>query len=111
MEKVSRRRLRSASVQLGALTALAVTLSGCNQVGDDDCDSRSSTPRPRSLALAAYAPAVAGTGSAGATTAGATTAGVTTTGASTTTGGGPTGAADVLPEQGGFGTHLASCGG
>ncbi|MEQ4300924.1 hypothetical protein ABNF97_05935 [Plantactinospora sp. B6F1] len=91
MEKLSRRRLRSASVQLGALTALAVTLSGCNQVGDDDdCDSRRSTPRPRSLALAAYAPATVPDGP---------------------TAGSSTGGADVLPERGGFGTHLASCGG
>ncbi|MDG4791616.1 hypothetical protein O7626_37945 [Micromonospora sp. WMMD1102] len=97
MEKVSRRRLRSASVQLGALTALAVTLSGCNQVGDDDdCDSRPSTPRPRSLALAEYAPA----------------AHVPAAYASAESGGRPAGgAAEVLPERGGFGTHLASCGG
>ncbi|MDW5328698.1 hypothetical protein [Plantactinospora sp. KLBMP9567] len=93
VEKVSRRRLRSASVQLGALTALAVTLSGCNQVGDDDdCDSRPSTPRPRSLALAAYAPATVPAATTAGSTAGST-------------------APDVLPERGGFGTHLASCGG
>ncbi|MFY1689654.1 hypothetical protein [Plantactinospora sp. WMMB782] len=80
-------------MQLGALTALAVTLSGCNQVADDDdCDSRPSTPRPRSLALAAYAPAVAS--------------------APAESGGRPAGGATgVLPERGGFGTHLASCGG
>ncbi|WP_203857942.1 hypothetical protein [Plantactinospora mayteni] len=82
-------------MQLGALTALAVTLSGCNQVGDDDdCDSRKSTPRPRSLALAAYAPATVPATVAVGTTAGSTTS-----------------VADVLPERGGFGTHLASCGG
>nr|WP_128138678.1 hypothetical protein [Micromonospora provocatoris] len=33
-----RRRLRSASVQLGALTALALALSGCNNGYDDDDD-------------------------------------------------------------------------
>lgn len=79
-------------MHLGALTALAVTLSGCDHVDDDDdCDSRLQTPRPRSLALAVYAPATVGTGA--------------------TTGGTGSGAAEVLPERGGFGTHLAACGG
>nr|WP_174531325.1 hypothetical protein [Micromonospora maritima] len=33
-----RRRLRSATVQLGALTALALALTGCNNGYDDDDD-------------------------------------------------------------------------
>ncbi|MEO3742696.1 hypothetical protein [Plantactinospora sp. B5E13] len=87
METVSRRRLRSTSVQLGALTALALTLTACNQVGDDDDDCDRST-RPRSLSSANPVPTVqARLGRPGTE---------------------PTAA---VPDQGGFGTHLASCGG
>ena len=79
-------------MHLGALTALALTLTGCNQVGDDDdCDSRSNNPKNRSLATATPAPlgvAEARVGGGG--------------------GGEPVAA---VPTQSGFGTHLASCGG
>ncbi|MET8084997.1 hypothetical protein [Micromonospora sp. NPDC005237] len=84
-----RRRLRSASVQLGALTALALALSGCNMTSDDDDDDCALGPvgGGDTVALAMRVPApVAGR-----------TAGEPTTAA--------------LPERGGFGTHLASCGG
>jgi hypothetical protein len=75
-------------VHLGALTALALTLTGCNQVGDDDdCDSRSST-RTGSLATAAPVPTVRARFNQ--------------------PGPEPTAA---VPSRGGFGTHLASCGG
>ncbi|WP_405429349.1 hypothetical protein [Micromonospora sp. NBC_00617] len=84
-----RRRLRSASVQLGALTALALALSGCNMTSDDDDDDCALGPvgggDTVALAMRAWTP-VAGR-----------------------TVGEPTTAA--LPERGGFGTHLASCGG
>ncbi|MEE6259400.1 hypothetical protein [Plantactinospora sonchi] len=87
METVSRRRLRSASVQLGALTALALTLTACNQVGDDDDDCDRKT-RPRSLSSATPLATVE--------------ARFERPGAEPTS---------VVPSQGGFGTHLASCGG
>ncbi|MFC6015181.1 hypothetical protein ACFP2T_03100 [Plantactinospora solaniradicis] len=91
MEKLSRRRLRSASVHLGALTALALTLTGCNQVGDDDdCDSRSTKPKNRSLATANPAPV------------GVVEARI---------GGGGVEPVAAVPTESGFGTHLASCGG
>ncbi|MBF9130506.1 hypothetical protein I0C86_16280 [Plantactinospora sp. S1510] len=80
-------------MHLGALTALALTLTGCNQVGDDDdCDSRSTKPKNRSLASAD--PASAGVVEA-------------------RVGGGGGGVEPVaaVPTQSGFGTHLASCGG
>ncbi|MEU7843305.1 hypothetical protein AB0B39_20385 [Micromonospora sp. NPDC049114] len=84
-----RRRLRSASVQLGALTALALALSGCNMTSDDDDDDCALGPvgggDTVALAMRVTAPAAG------------RTAGEPTTAA--------------LPERGGFGTHLASCGG
>jgi hypothetical protein len=85
-----RRRLRSASVQLGALTALALALSGCNMTSDDDDDDDCALGPVGgggtvALALRVSDPA------AGRTVPEPTTA--------------------ALPERGGFGTHLASCGG
>ncbi|AXO36937.1 hypothetical protein ACGFLT_25695 [Micromonospora chalcea] len=85
-----RRRLRSASVQLGALTALALALSGCNNGYDDDDDDCALGPAGGggdtvAVALRVPAPATAARGDAAPTVA--------------------------LPERGGFGTHLASCGG
>ncbi|MFY1634405.1 hypothetical protein ACN27F_14195 [Solwaraspora sp. WMMB335] len=94
VDKTSPRRLRSTSVQLGTLTALALTLSGCNLVTDDDCDDdwsmRSGTSAGGGTAAVALAvPAVAaGTGGEAALAAPA-----------------------AVPDRGGFGTHLASCGG
>ncbi|MFG3556397.1 hypothetical protein ACGGAQ_18640 [Micromonospora sp. NPDC047557] len=84
-----RRRLRSASVQLGALTALALALSGCNMTSDDDDDDCALGPvgGGDTVALAMRVPApVVGRAAGEPTTA-------------------------ALPERGGFGTHLASCGG
>lgn len=85
-----RRRLRSASVQLGALTALALALSGCNMTSDDDDDDDCAlgpTGGGDTVALAMrVAEPAAGRAAPEPTTAAA-------------------------PERGGFGTHLASCGG
>lgn len=92
VETVSRRRLRSTSVQLGALTALALTLTACNQVGDDDDDCDRSN-RPRSLNSANPLPTV----QARLERPGTERPGTVPTAA--------------VPDQGGFGTHLASCGG
>ncbi|MEV6816281.1 hypothetical protein [Micromonospora sp. NPDC051296] len=91
MEQRPRRRLRSASVQLGALTALALALSGCNMTSDDDDDcALGPTGGGDTVALAMRVPAsVADPAGRGAPE--------------------PVGAA--VPERGGFGTHLASCGG
>ncbi|MGN9802130.1 hypothetical protein [Micromonospora sp. L32] len=91
MDGHPRRRLRSASVQLGALTALALALSGCNMTSDDDDDDCALGPTGGgdTIALAMRVPAVT-TGTAGAE---------------------PRPVAAALPERGGFGTHLASCGG
>ncbi|WP_405100979.1 hypothetical protein [Micromonospora sp. NBC_01412] len=90
MEERPRRRLRSATVQLGALTALALTLSGCNMSSDDDDDDCALGPvgGGTTVALAMNVPAAA---------------------TATRTDPGPVTAA--VPERGGFGTHLASCGG
>lgn len=90
MERRPRRRLRSATVQLGALTALALALSGCNTGYDDDDDDCALGPAGGggdtvALALRLPAPAAARDTAE------------------------PLAAA--LPERGGFGTHLASCGG
>lgn len=85
-----RRRLRSASVQLGALTALALALSGCNMTSDDDDDDDCAlgpVGGGETVALAMRVPAPA----AGRAAPEPTTA--------------------ALPDRGGFGTHLASCGG
>jgi hypothetical protein len=92
VEKLSPRRLRSASVQLGALTALALTLTGCNQVGDDDdCDGRpNNPPRNRSFATAEPEPFRTVDARFGDT---------------------DRQPHSVVPTEGGFGTHLASCGG
>ncbi|MFJ8580415.1 hypothetical protein [Micromonospora sp. NPDC093277] len=87
MERRPRRRLRSATVHLGALTALALTLSGCNN-DDDDCalgPPAGGGGDTVALALRVPGPAVARDT--------------------------PAPAATALPDRGGFGTHLASCGG
>ncbi|WP_328822267.1 hypothetical protein [Micromonospora rubida] len=89
MEERPRRRLRSATVQLGALTALALTLSGCNMSSDDDDDC-------------ALGPAGGGTTVALAMNVPATATATRTEPGSVTA---------AVPERGGFGTHLASCGG
>ncbi|MGN9810698.1 hypothetical protein ACTMSW_15200 [Micromonospora sp. BQ11] len=86
----SHRRLRSASVQLGALTALALALSGCNMSSDDDDDDCALGPvgGGDTVALALREPPVA------------VAAGVDDRSADA-----------ALPDRGGFGTHLAACGG
>ncbi|WFE26492.1 hypothetical protein O7623_24705 [Solwaraspora sp. WMMD791] len=96
MDKISPRRLRSTSVQLGALTALALSLSGCNMVSDDDCDD------DRSMG-------VGGGGTAVVALAGGTLATGAAADPADRTGSGTSTAA--VPDRGGFGTHLASCGG
>ncbi|MEU3453953.1 hypothetical protein ABZ671_10155 [Micromonospora sp. NPDC006766] len=90
MEPRPRRRLRSATVHLGALTALALTLSGCNN-DDDDCGRR---------------PAGGGGGGGGDKVAQALRVSGPPVAPDT-----PTPVAATLPDRGGFGTHLASCGG
>ncbi|MEH0969577.1 hypothetical protein V6U77_00350 [Micromonospora sp. CPCC 205546] len=89
MEQRPRRRLRSASVQLGALTVLALTLSGCNMTSDDDDDDCALGPvgGGDTVALALRTPVV--------------TSGRTA----------PEPTAAAVPDRGGFGTHLAACGG
>ncbi|WP_245718614.1 hypothetical protein [Micromonospora rhizosphaerae] len=89
MERRPRRRLRSATVQLGALTALALALSGCNMTDDDDddCALGPAGGGGDSVALALRVPAPAADRAA------------------------PEPVAAAVPERGGFGTHLASCGG
>ncbi|MDG4768171.1 hypothetical protein O7632_29390 [Solwaraspora sp. WMMD406] len=94
MDRISPRRLRSASVQLGALTALALTLSGCNMVSDDDCDD------DRSM----------GAGGAGGTVVAMAVSGPAVS-TRTGTDQGERHVPAMLPDRGGFGTHLASCGG
>ncbi|MEU8064790.1 MULTISPECIES: hypothetical protein [Micromonospora] len=91
VERHPRRRLRSASVQLGALTALALALSGCNLTSDDDDDDCALGPvgGGDTVALAMQVPTV----------------GIDPRAAA------PDPVAGALPERGGFGTHLASCGG
>ncbi|WP_343444889.1 hypothetical protein [Micromonospora schwarzwaldensis] len=90
MERHPRRRLRSATVQLGALTALALALSGCNNGYDDDDDDCALGPAGGggdTVAVALRVPApVATRGDTAPSTA-------------------------ALPDRGGFGTFLASCGG
>ncbi|MEV1143800.1 hypothetical protein [Micromonospora sp. NPDC049799] len=85
------RRLRSASVQLGALTALALALSGCNMTSDDDDDDCALGPvgggGTVALALREPVPAAVGVGADDRS------------------------AEAALPDRGGFGTHLAACGG
>jgi hypothetical protein len=89
VENRSPRRLRSATVQLGALTVLALALSGCNTTSDDDDDDCALGPTGGggTVALAFRQPV--------ATTANAA----------------PEPASAAVPERGGFGTHLADCGG
>ncbi|WBB55238.1 hypothetical protein [Verrucosispora sp. WMMD573] len=93
VEQRPRRRLRSASVQLGAITALALALSGCNMTSDDDDDDCALGPTGggETVALALRVPAPAAETSIGRVAPE------------------PVGAA--VPDRGGFGTHLASCGG
>ncbi|WP_341717782.1 hypothetical protein QQG74_28790 [Micromonospora sp. FIMYZ51] len=93
MERHPRRRLRSASVQLGALTALALALSGCNLTSDDDDDDCALGPTGGgdTVALAMRVPAAVAEPAAGRAAPEPTSA--------------------VVPDRGGFGTHLASCGG
>ncbi|WP_308042555.1 hypothetical protein [Micromonospora sp. PLK6-60] len=88
MERHPRRRLRSATVQLGALTALALALSGCNLTDDDDdCAlGPSGGGGGDTVALALPAPAAVAARTASEPVA-------------------------AVPARGGFGTHLASCGG
>ncbi|MFV2087720.1 hypothetical protein [Micromonospora sp. LOL_021] len=95
VDKISPRRLRSTSVQLGALTALALSLSGCNLVSDDDCDDDRSMGAGSGGGTTVLAMAADGTGAVVARTAPEAPAGTTA----------------VVPDRGGFGTHLASCGG
>ncbi|MDO3703919.1 hypothetical protein Q3W71_19825 [Micromonospora sp. C28SCA-DRY-2] len=89
MDERPRRRLRSASVQLGALTALALALSGCNLTSDDDDDDCALGPTGGggTVALALRAPAATAERTA------------------------PQPVDAAVPERGGFGTHLAACGG
>ncbi|MER7461094.1 hypothetical protein [Micromonospora sp. NPDC126480] len=89
MTEHPRRRLRSASVQLGALTALTLALSGCNMTSDDDDDDCALGPvgGGDTVALALRVPET-GAGRAA-----------------------PEAAPAALPDRGGFGTHLAACGG
>ncbi|MER7416728.1 hypothetical protein ABT346_08050 [Micromonospora peucetia] len=88
MEQRPRRRLRSASVQLGALTVLALAISGCNTTSDDDDDcALGPVGGGGTVALALRAP----TATSGRTAPEPTTA--------------------AVPDRGGFGTHLAACGG
>ncbi|MFU8875564.1 hypothetical protein [Micromonospora sp. SL4-19] len=85
MDRRPRRRLRSATVQLGALTALALALSGCNLTDDDDdcaLGPAGGGGGTVTQALRVSAPAAARDAPA-----------------------------PALPARGGFGTHLASCGG
>ncbi|BCJ60038.1 hypothetical protein Jiend_34600 [Micromonospora endophytica] len=87
-----RRRLRSASVQLGAVTALALALSGCNMTSDDDDDcALGPTGGGDTVALAMRIPASVAAPATGRTA--------------------PEPVGATVPERGGFGTHLASCGG
>ncbi|SCL14320.1 hypothetical protein [Micromonospora inyonensis] len=89
VENRSPRRLRSATVQLGTLTVLALALSGCNMTSDDDDDDCALGPSGGggTVALALQKPAPV-------------------TGATA-----PEPVAGAVPERGGFGTHLADCGG
>ncbi|HWH01015.1 MAG TPA: hypothetical protein VNV66_17275 [Pilimelia sp.] len=116
-----RRRLRSATVHLGAMTVLALGLSGCNGgfADDDDDDCGRSPVRKVSSQLLTALPA-------GALPAGVLAAGVLpaaglpaaaraddpAAGAGAAGAAGATGPQAALPGRGGFGTHLAyGCGG
>jgi hypothetical protein len=90
VEQRPRRRLRSATVQLGALTALALALTACNTTSDDDDDDD-----------CALGPIGGGGTVAVALRVPEATAGRTA----------PEPATSVVPDRGGFGTHLAACGG
>ncbi|PZG24000.1 hypothetical protein C1I95_02050 [Micromonospora craterilacus] len=78
-------------MQLGALTALALALSGCNMTSDDDDDcALGPTGGGDTVALAMRIPAsVADPADRAA----------------------PEPVGTAVPERGGFGTHLAACGG
>lgn len=80
-------------MQLGALTALALALSGCNMTSDDDDDDCAMGPigGGDTVALAMRIPAPAAETAAGRVT--------------------PEPVGSAVPERGGFGSHLASCGG
>jgi hypothetical protein len=103
VDRSSRRRLRSASVQLGTVTALALVLSGCNTTSDDDDDCALGPPDGSVVVSMAF------TAPATSLMPGRTSA-ARTVGTSAPLGGDRLPGA-ALPEQGGFGTHLASCGG
>ncbi|WP_245730495.1 hypothetical protein [Micromonospora pallida] len=89
METRTPRRLRSTTVQLGALTVLALALSGCNMTSDDDDDDCALGPTGGggTVALAFQEPVATSNVAA------------------------PEPASAAVPERGGFGTHLADCGG
>ncbi|NJP31430.1 hypothetical protein HCJ94_05370 [Micromonospora sp. HSS6-12] len=76
-------------MQLGALTALALALSGCNMTSDDDDDDCAIGPvgGGGTVALALRVPEAGAARVA------------------------PEPAPAALPERGGFGSHLAACGG
>ena len=86
-----RRRLRSATVNLGAVTVLALSLTGCNGGFSDDDDDDCALGPAGTVATAT----LLGTSAAAPDAA-------------------PAGQddADALPPRGGFGTHMAyGCGG
>ncbi|QOC95134.1 hypothetical protein D0Q02_02945 [Micromonospora craniellae] len=80
-------------MQLGALTALALALSGCNMSSDDDDDDCASGPAGggETVALAKRVPTPAADTAAHRSN--------------------PKSVSTSVPDRGGFGTHLASCGG
>ncbi|GAB3797402.1 hypothetical protein [Micromonospora zhanjiangensis] len=90
MNSTPHRRLRSTSVRLGTVTALALSLTACDPTGDG-CDSDRKRSSAAGVTVAAGSVTVLAAGSTG------STGGQTTTAA--------------LPDRGGFGTQLASCGG
>jgi hypothetical protein len=89
--------LRSATVNLGAVTVLALSLTGCNNFGDDDDDCAlgpAPTVATATLLATAAAPAAPETAEQ------AVEQAVDQDGT------------EALPARGGFGTHLAyGCGG
>ncbi|TCB99287.1 hypothetical protein E0H26_06900 [Micromonospora zingiberis] len=79
-------------MQLGALTALALALSGCNMSSDDDDDcAMGPTGGGDTVALAMRIPAPAAEPAVNRAA--------------------PEPVGSAVPERGGFGSHLASCGG
>ncbi|NLU77179.1 hypothetical protein HCA58_01975 [Micromonospora sp. HNM0581] len=79
-------------MQLGAITALALALSGCDMTSDDDDDDCALGPTGggETVSLALRVPPTAGNSVGRAA---------------------PTPVGAAVPERSGFGTHLASCGG